>query len=226
MYRIVIVFYLAFVATLIAGCAGNSVAAPDQSLAIPDATTSITLGDSRIGPMDTLQIEVFGVEELDGIYQVDFEGKLSVPLIQPQNVAGLTAGQLAVLLEERYEESYLQNPSVNVTIAESVGRRVTVDGSIRSPGLYEVTGRMTLLQAVAQAGGPSDGANPRKVAIFRQINGERHAAAFDLVAIRNGNADDPLVYGNDIIVVDGSEARRGYSELLRSLPLIALFTAF
>ena len=129
-------------------------------------------------------------------------------------------------MEERYEQNFLQDPDVSVTIEQSVGRRITVDGSINSPGLYPITGNLTLLQAVAQAGGPADGANPRNVVVFRQINGQRHAAAFDLLAIRNGKAEDPEVFGNDIIVVDGSEARQTYGEVLRSLPLIALFMAF
>ena len=80
--------------------------------------------------------------------------------------------------------------------------------------------------AIAQAGGPTSGANTRKVAVFRQVNGERFAAAFNLDAIRSGDADDPEIYGNDIIVVDGSEASETYGEVLRSIPLIALFMAF
>ena len=81
----------------------------------------------------------------------------------------------------------------------------------------------TLLQAIALSGGPSDNANTRRVVVFRQIEGKRHAAGFDLKEIRQGNAEDPIVYANDIIVVDGSEARRTYGEFLRSVPLLALF---
>ncbi|MEM9571905.1 MAG: polysaccharide biosynthesis/export family protein [Pseudomonadota bacterium] len=195
-------------------------------LPIPDATTSITPADLRIGPMDSLDISVFGVSDLDGTYQVDFEGLLKMPLIGEVPAVGKTAGELSVILEQKYEESFLQDPDVNVIIVDSVGRRITVDGSINNPGLYPVTGSMTLLQSVALAGGPSTGANPKKVVVFRQINGERHAAAFDLVAIRSGEAEDPTIFGNDIIVVDGSEARATYGEVLRSLPLIALFMAF
>lgn len=207
-------------------CAGTSNNITTETLPIPDATTSITPGDLRIGPMDSLRIDVFGVSDLNGLYQVDFEGRLKLPLIGEVPAIGKTAVELSTDLEDRYAQSYLQDPDVNVTIVESIGRRITVDGSINSPGLYPVTGTLTLLQSVALAGGPSQGANPRKVVVFRQVNGERHAAAFDLIAIRNGNADDPNIFGNDIIVVDGSEARSTYGEVLRSLPLVALFMAF
>lgn len=208
---------------------GSSIPTGGESstrLPIPDATTSITPADLRIGPMDSLEISVFGVTDLDGTYQVDFEGLLKMPLIGEISAVGKTAGELSIELEQKYEESFLQDPDVNVIILESVGRRITVDGSINNPGLYPVTGNMSLLQSVALAGGPSQGANPKRVVVFRQIGGERHAAAFDLVAIRNGNAEDPIIFGNDIIVVDGSEARATYGEVLRSLPLLALFMAF
>lgn len=213
-------------ALFLAACAGGPAASGDTMLPIPDQTTAVSIGDIRIAPMDTLQIDVFGVDELNGAYQVDFGGVLKMPLIDEISVVGMTASELALVLETSYEETWLQNPNVNVTIADSVGRRITLDGAVSAPGLYPVTGNLTLLQAVALGGGPHEGANPKKVVVFRQINGERHAAAFNLVDIRNGKASDPAVYGNDIIVVDGSEARRTYGEILRSLPLIALFTAF
>jgi polysaccharide export outer membrane protein len=197
-----------------------------EELPIPDSTISISPADLRIGPMDRIQVEVFGVPDLDGVYQVDFTGDIKMPLIGTVPTVGKTAGELAFELQERYAESYLQDPDVNVTIVESVGRRVTVDGSVARPGLYDVQGNLTLLQAVTLAGGPSDGANPRKVVIFRQISGERHAAAFNLLDIRNGLKEDPRVYGNDVIVMDGSEARESYGELLRSLPVLAFFLAF
>lgn len=218
--------FLAFLAfSVLSSCAIGGTADSNQSLPIPDATNSITPGDLRIGPMDTLQVDVFGVEELGGIYQVDFEGQLKMPLVGEVQAVGLTASELSFVLEKLYDDRYLQDPNVNVTIQDSIGRRITVDGSVASPGLYPVTGEISLLQAVALAGGPTDGANPRKVAVFRQINGERHGAAFNLEAIREGKAEDPQIYGNDIIVMDGSEARRTYGDVLRSMPLLALFLA-
>lgn len=227
MRRLLIFVWTVLAVSLLSSCSTNSVSGDvGGNLPIPDSTTSITQGDLRIGPMDMLDIDVFGVDDLGGTYQVDFQGLLKMPLIGQFNVMGMSANELSQNLEQRYGETYLQDPDVSVTIADSVGRRITVDGSISSPGLYPITGEISLLQAVALAGGPTESANPRKVVVFRNVNGERHAAAFDLVAIRNGSNDDPDIFGNDIIIVDGSEARRSYGEVLRSLPLIALFMAF
>ena len=172
--------------------------------------------------MDMLEISVFGVDDLDGTFQVDFTGNIKLPLIGEVRAVGLNASELAAVLEDRYGASYLQNPDINVTIEESVGRQVTVEGAVNSPGLFPVRGRLSLLQAVALAGGTSSDSNPKNVILFRDIEGERHAASFNLVAIRRGEADDPTIYGNDIVVVDGSDLRENYRDLIRSAPLLAL----
>ncbi|MCR9271111.1 MAG: polysaccharide export protein [Hyphomonadaceae bacterium] len=203
-------------------CATGETAAPNQSLTIPDSTTSITAGDLRIGPMDMLDVTVFGVAELNGTYQVDFTGLIKLPLIGEVRAVGLNSSELAEDLERLYGETYLQDPDVTVTIAESVGRQVTVEGAVSSPGLFPVRGRLTLLQAVALAGGTTSRSNPKNVFLFREIEGERRAASFNLVAIRKGEADDPQIYGNDIVVVDGSDLRENYRDLIRSVPLLTL----
>ena len=211
---------------LVSGCASNGVDPGQRMLPIPDSTTSVSAGDLRIGALDLVTVEVFGVDSLNGTYQVDFDGSMKLPLVGEIDVVGMTPSELSNELEVRYGEQYLQDPDVNVVIAESVGRRITLDGAVNNPGLYPITGSMSLLQAVALSGGPSANANPRKVVVFRELSGQRHAAAFNLVAIRDGKADDPEIYGNDVIVVDGSNISETYQTTLRSIPLLALFLAF
>ncbi|RIJ29202.1 polysaccharide biosynthesis/export family protein [Henriciella algicola] len=216
---------LALLAALMASaCSSGSSANANmaQSLPVPDTTTIVQTGDVRIGPFDMLQIRVFGVDELDGDYQVDHLGRMKMPLIGEVEAKGLTAFELASNLERRLEDNYLQDADVSVTIEEKLREQVTVEGSVNNPGIFPVKGEIGLLQAVALAGGTSDLANPRKVVIFRQVEGQRVVAGYDLTAIRRGEADDPRVFGNDIIVVDGSEARRTYGDFLRAVPLLGL----
>ncbi len=85
---------------------------------------------------------------------------------------------------------------------------------------------MSLMQAVALAGGLTDDANARRVAVFRQIGGRRQAAAFDLTSIRRGEMDDPRVYAGDIVVVDGSSVKAATKQILNSMPLISIFRPF
>lgn len=214
-------------ALMLGACQSGGGAAPKAtSLSVPDTTSPIQSGDLRIGPMDLIEVSVFGAPDLDDSYQVDFEGSLKMPLIGSFRAAGYTATELATYLEGRLSERFLQDPDVTVRIAESQDRLVTLDGSVAKPGMYPVRGQLTLLQAIALSGGPSENADTSRVIIFRQIEGQRNAAGFDLKAIREGKAEDPIVYGNDIVVVDGSEARRRYGDFLRSVPLLALFLIY
>ena len=210
-----------------AACASDKGPTPTTTnLALPDRTSMVQTGDLRIGPMDMLRISVFGVNELNGEYQVDTLGNVKMPLVGEISAKGYTAIEFSRKLEHRLGETYLQNPDVTVVIAQSNGEQITVEGSVNKPGLYPIPGDLTLLQAIALSGGPSEAANPRKVAIFREIEGERKVAVYDLVDIRNGDMEDPSVYGNDIVVMDGNQTRQTYRELLRSVPLVALFLAF
>jgi polysaccharide export outer membrane protein len=92
--------------------------------------------------------------------------------------------------------------------------------------MFPVNGPMTLIQAIARAKGTDDNANPRRVAIFRQIQGQRMAAAFDLTDIRRGKVEDPRVYSGDIVVVDGSRVKEIQRQVLQSIPLLSLFRPF
>ncbi len=76
------------------------------------------------------------------------------------------------------------------------------------------------------ARGTDEFANPRRVAIFRRIDGQRMAAAFDLTSIRRGEMPDPDVYPGDIIYVDGSQARRALRDIFGALPILALFRPY
>jgi polysaccharide export outer membrane protein len=80
-----------------------------------------------------------------------------------------------------------------------------------------------LIQAIALARGTSDDAYARRVAVCRMVNGEREAAAFDLTAIRRGEANDPKIYPGDVVVVDGSNIKAAQKQIFQSFPLVAIF---
>ena len=102
---------------------------------------------------------------------------------------------------------------------------MTVEGSVKNPGVVPVAGSITLLQAIAMARGVDDLANPRRVAVFRQVGGKRTAAAFDLVSIRRGQSADPQIYAGDVVIVDGSGLKQVQKNLFQSIPLLTIFTA-
>ena len=196
----------------------------DQKFAAPDAPSLQTLESNyKIAPKDKLAIKVFKAEDLSGDYDVDLAGHISLPLIGEVDAANLTTAELDERLTQRLGERYLERPDVSVSIKQSTGRVVTIDGAVKDSGSFPVMGNLTLLQAVAMAKGTTEDANPRRVAIFRTINGKRQAAAFDLTTIRRGQSEDPAVYAGDIIVVDGSSVKSLEKRLLQSIPMLAIF---
>ncbi|WP_156840046.1 polysaccharide biosynthesis/export family protein [Novosphingobium aquimarinum] len=194
--------------------------APDE---LPFDTSLATY---RVGPGDVVNVSVFSVDSLTGQHQIDAAGNLTMPLLGAVPAAGLSTQELSDKLTQRLGAKYLQDPQVTVSLVTAVARTVTVDGSVGAPGLYPVADKTTLMKTIAMAKGTSQGANPKKVVVFRQIDGQRNAAAFDLTSIRDGVDPDPVIYANDIVVVDGRDISPAWSTLLQTVPLIALFSRF
>lgn len=219
-----------FAALVLTGCAdkrGGPIPYDVQTFGIPDTPTVVPLeAGYRIAPMDTISVKIFKMPDLSGDYEVDLTGQVSLPLIGNVAASDLTTAQLDDVLTRKLGEKYLENPDVSVGIKSSTRRNVTVDGSVNRAGAYPVTGPMTLMQAVAQAGGLGPDANARRVAIFRTISGRRQAAAFDLTSIRRGEAKDPAIYAGDIVVIDGSSTKALQRQILNTLPVISIFKPF
>jgi polysaccharide export outer membrane protein len=215
---------------LVAGCAdkrGGPIPYNVQTFGAPDAPTVLTLEQGyRIAPLDTLTVKIFKMPDLSGDYEVDLTGEIAMPLIGSVRAVDLTTAELDDRLTAKFGEKYLRNPDISVGVKSSTRRNITVDGAVTKVGTFGVNGPMTMLQAIAQAGGPTPDANPRRVAIFRQINGQRQAAAFDLTSIRRGEAPDPPVYPGDIIIVDGSSIKALQKSILNTLPILSIFKPF
>lgn len=222
-------FALIGAGSLIAACADTrgGILPYDKQLGTPDVQHFETLGeDYKIAPMDTVTIKVFRMDDLSGDYTVDLAGHLSMPLIGEINAANLTTAQLDEELTDKLGQKYLEHPDVSVGIKSSTSHVVTVDGAVTQGGSFPVAGPITLIQAVAYAHGTSEDANARRVAVFRTVGGERQAAAFDLTAIRRGEAKDPTIYPGDIVVVDGSSIKSVQKQLLQAVPLLGFFRPF
>jgi polysaccharide export outer membrane protein len=221
---------LAILGLMLAGCAdsrGGPIPYNVSNFGTPDAPELAPLeAGYKIAPMDTLTVKVFKMPDLSGDYEVDLAGHISMPLIGEVPAYDLTTAQLDEALTRKLGEKYLENPDVSVGIKSSTRRSVTVDGAVNKAGSYPVYGPTSLMQAVAAAGGTSQDANVRRVAVFRTIGGKRQAAAFDLTSIRRGEAPDPPVYVGDIVVIDGSSVKATERQLLNTLPILSIFRPF
>ena len=217
-------------ALTLAGCASsdNKATGKFEGLSLPGAGAQLGSAqtDYRIGPLDRLDVSVFQVKDLQiQKAQVDAGGRLSLPLVGTIIAAGKTAQELQKEITTRLE-IYLQRPQVTVVVAEAVNQKVTVEGSVKEPGVFELKGRTTLLQAVAMGKGTDRDADLAHVGIFRVIDGQRQGAVFNLASIRSGKSEDPEVYGNDVVVVGASAAKGAWHEFISALPGLAIFRPF
>lgn len=120
----------------------------------------------RFGIGDKLDITVFGEENLSKVYTVNDQGMISVPLIGDVRTAGLDIQQLEQRLENRFREGYLVNPSISVELVQA--RPFFIMGEVLSPGDYEYKTGLTIIKAIALAGGYTYRAKKDEVTIIRQ----------------------------------------------------------
>lgn len=173
-----------------------------------------------IGPFDRLEVEVFGVEELQRELQTDASGGFTFPLIGRVDAAGLTPIEVAQTIEQRLAGRYVRNPQVTINLKESLGQQVTVDGQVEKPGQYAVLGNLTLMRTVALAGGMTELAKLDDVLVFRKVAGQQYVGIYNMAAIRRGNYPDPDIYSNDIVIVGDSKQRRFFRDLLQLSPIL------
>ena len=151
---------------------------------------------------------MFGIKDLDKDVRVGSNGQISLPLLGVVPAGGKTVQELEAELTRRYAAGFLQNPQVTVFVKEYTSQRITLEGAVTKPGIYPITGRITLLQGIAMAGGIDDKtADLGGIVLMRTVDGKRMAAAYDLREVRKGKVDDPVLYGDDIIVVEQSGSK-------------------
>lgn len=182
--------------------------------------------DYQIGANDLLTVTVFQIEDLDREVRVNNAGQVSLPLVGSIQAAGRTVDQLEADLAARYGARYLQNPQVTVFVKEYASQRVTVGGAVKKPGIFPVTSRLTLMQALSLAEGVTDVSNLRNVLVFRNESGERRFARFDLKAIQAGELADPQIMADDVVVVDTSTGKIALQNLIKLAPFVAVWRAY
>ncbi len=200
------------------------VCGPRGGRAVAVAQTPVKTAEYVIGQGDKLSIRVFDVKQLSLDEEtVDATGQIELPLVGVMTAAGKTPVQLQAEIAQRLGDRYLQSPQVAVLVLDSASQKVTVEGAVKTPGVFQMKGRVTLMQAIAMAGGPSDTADLHKVAVIREDGGYRHAAVCDYARISRGQQIDPPLQGEDIVVVDDSLAKTIWHETVTTLPAFSLF---
>lgn len=143
-----------------------------------------------LGPGDHVRVTVFGHEDLSGEFEIDGNGRISLPLIKSVTATGSTVSELEQTITAKLAPDYLKNPRVSVEVLSY--RPFYILGEVRSPGQYPYVSGMTLLNAVAIAGGYTYRAATRKVSVTRQgSNGKSKLRA----------SADTKIFPDDVIEV-------------------------
>ena len=159
-------------------------------------------------PTDVITITVHGQPDLTTKTRVTADGYITFPLLGKVSVAGLTVPELEQKLKESLEKDYLVNAQVLIFIEEYNARQVSVLGEVKSPGKYALPGEkeMTLMQAIAMAGGFTKFADLTKTKVMRAENGEKKTIVINVKSItEKGDKDqDIILRAEDIVVVPES----------------------
>jgi polysaccharide biosynthesis/export protein len=162
----------------------------------PASTEKFSLGTG-----DVIDIKVFREPELAGVYRVNAYSEITFPLIGQVQLTGKEPYQISEEIRARLSDGYLQNPQVTVFVREYHSQKVHVLGQVSKAGSQGFQPGMTIIQAVASAGGFTKLAATNRVRVTRVIEGTERKYVIPVGDIRTGNAPDFSLLPGDIVYI-------------------------
>lgn len=155
-----------------------------------------------LGPGDVVEVRIFNEGDLSGTHQISENGTIRLPLVGTLPAAGLSPDELTTRIGVAYNERFLKNAEVSLFIKERNSQKVFVLGQVAKPGAVAVsTGRMTVIEAIAAAGGTTKLADASRALLTREKGGKQVRVAVDVAAIGKGQAPDVELQAGDILFV-------------------------
>ena len=167
-----------------------------------NSAAAVADADYKIGPQDMVRVDVWKEPEITRTIPVRPDGKISLPLLNDVQAAGLTAIQLSNSIHDGLTK-YLNNPQVTVTVTEINSRRVYVTGEVNRPGVLPLLPDMTVLQALSSAGGFTQFAKLKGIYVLRNEGGRQIKLPFNYREVVKGKNQEQniLLLPGDVIVV-------------------------
>lgn len=189
---------LLFAVIALAIAALNGCLEPDHSLIPPAQDVEVTAG---LTYGDGFEIRVFGEETIGGAFQVQEDGSIDFPLVGRVSVVGATQAELAAMLEAKLRDGFLRDPQVTVVMTKRENLEVSVLGEVQKPGSFPYIEKMTLVQAISEAGGLTELAQVRRVKLTRKSPQGVGTYEVSIKAITDGRAENIFLQPGDIIFV-------------------------
>jgi polysaccharide export outer membrane protein len=169
-----------------------------------DKSSDPVRGDNYlIGEGDVLQISVWGEPTASvPVATVRTDGKISMPLIKEVQVAGLTPAQVEAIVQEQLGK-IIRTPDVTVIVAQINSKKIYLTGQVKKEGPLKYTYRMTVLQAISEAGGLTDYAKRKEIYVLHTENGRQYKLPFNYISVLRGERMEQniLLSPGDTIVV-------------------------
>jgi protein involved in polysaccharide export with SLBB domain len=188
----------AVLSSLVSGGATCGVA---DSTTLPPVRASV---QNVLGPGDLVEIRVFGEPELSATHEVSASGTIRLALIGSVPAAGLTPDALTLNVEQLYNEKYLRDAKVSILVKEQRSRKVYVLGQVSKPGPVIVDGRITVIEAIARAGGTTQLADANRTLLTREGDDGQVRVLVPVGEIGIGRSPDIELQPGDILFVPES----------------------
>jgi polysaccharide export outer membrane protein len=182
---------------------GNPAVTPEPGATKPVSVEGARSDDYLIGEGDVLQVSVWGEPTASvPMVTVRTDGKISMPLIKEVKVAGLTPAQVEKNVQEQLGK-IIRSPDVTVIVAQINSKKIYLTGSVKREGPLKFTYRMTVLQAISEAGGLTDYAKRKEIYVLHTENGRQYKLPFSYIAVLKGEhmEQNILLSPGDTIVV-------------------------
>ena len=172
-----------------------------------------------IGPEDVLYIHVWKEEALTRQVPVRMDGKISLPLIDDIQAAGLTPLQLKEMLTQKFRQ-FLSNPVVSVVVTEANSFKIYVSGQVKSAGLHRLRGETTVLQLIPLVGGFTDGADQKKITVIRKEAGKDRRFVINYQKIISGEelGSNIVLKSGDTVIVPLESPEEEKQAILEKMP--------
>jgi polysaccharide export outer membrane protein len=200
------VLYISITAVVLASAALGQRPSSAQAQVPPGSllsdSSAPSASDAPIGPRDFIEVKVFQDPNLNTKMTVTDDGRIAMPLIGKVDVSGLTPSEVEARIKTMLEK-YINNPDVSVTVLEAGSKPISVIGAVTHPGRIGITGNISLIQAITQAGGLANGYGRTLYVLRTAANGLTEQIAIDIDDLMvNGNPDLNLpLRANDVINV-------------------------
>ena len=158
--------------------------------------------EERLGIDDVFEVRVLGEPDLSGSYRIAADGTVDYPFLGRVSVSGMRSGDMQELIAAKLADGYLKQPQVSVMVKEWHSRKVLVMGQVQKQGSVDYFTNMTIVDAIAAAGGFTGIASKNSVSLRRESKGSVQTTNYPVADISEGRASNVVLRPGDILVVE------------------------